>query len=98
MGVLDVLREVAEEVGRTPAQVTLGWLLRQPGVTAPIVGARTPAQLAENLGALDVELTAEQLDRLERAGRPPAVHPYSMFDPQHQRDVMQLPYEVRRAS
>ncbi|MGW7411997.1 aldo/keto reductase [Streptomyces sp. NPDC054863] len=63
--VVDVVREVATELGRTPAQVALAWILRNPGVTAPVIGARTPAQLEDNLGALEVELTAAQLARLD---------------------------------
>jgi aryl-alcohol dehydrogenase-like predicted oxidoreductase len=65
--IVDVVKEVAEELGRTPAQVGLAWTLRNPGVTAPIIGARTPAQLADNLGALEVDLTAAQLARLDEA-------------------------------
>ncbi|WAL99456.1 aldo/keto reductase [Streptomyces sp. Je 1-369] len=68
LAIADVVREVAAEQGRTPGQVGLAWPLRRPGVTAPIIGARTPAQLKDNLGALDVDLTASQLSRLEEAG------------------------------
>ena len=49
--VLDALFAVAEEVSKTPAQVALNWLLQRPGVTAPIIGARTMAQLEDNLKA-----------------------------------------------
>lgn len=68
LDVADVVREVAAELGHTPGQVGLAWLLRNPGVTAPIIGARTPAQLTENLGALEVDLSASHLARLEAAG------------------------------
>ncbi|MEV0357746.1 aldo/keto reductase [Nocardia sp. NPDC050697] len=67
LGIADVVREIARAAGYTPAQVALAWVLRQPGVTSPIVGARTLDQLTDNLGALEVEFSAEQLDRLERA-------------------------------
>jgi aryl-alcohol dehydrogenase-like predicted oxidoreductase len=70
---LDVVRTVAEETGATPAQVSLAWLQAQPTVTAPIVGARTVAQLEENLGAADVELTAGQVERLDDAKEPPSL-------------------------
>lgn len=56
--VLDVVREVADEVDATPSQVSLAWLLHRDAVTAPVVGARTVWQLEENLGA------ADQVDRL----------------------------------
>ncbi|MFH9068830.1 aldo/keto reductase [Streptomyces alboflavus] len=65
--IVDVVKEVAAELGRTPAQVGLAWTLRNPAVTAPVIGARTPAQLESNLGALEVDFTAAQLDRLEAA-------------------------------
>ncbi|WP_405656488.1 aldo/keto reductase [Streptomyces sp. RK9] len=65
--IVDVVKEVAAELGRTPAQVGLAWTLRNPAVTAPVIGARTPAQLRSNLGALEVDFTAAQLDRLDAA-------------------------------
>lgn len=65
--IVDVVREVAAELGRTPAQVGLAWTLQNPGVTAPVIGARTPAQLEDNLGALEVDFTASQLARLDGA-------------------------------
>ncbi|KAF4405487.1 MULTISPECIES: aldo/keto reductase [Streptomyces] len=68
LAVVDVVREVAAELGRTPAQVGLAWTLRNPGVTAPVIGARTSAQLEDNLGALEVGFTGSQLARLDRAG------------------------------
>ncbi|MFF0740362.1 aldo/keto reductase [Streptomyces sp. NPDC004111] len=68
LAIADVVKEVAAEHGTSPGRVGLAWLLHNPDVTAPIVGARTPAQLEDNLGALEVELTASQLARLDRAG------------------------------
>lgn len=65
--IADVVKEVAAELGRTPAQVGLAWTLQNPGVTAPVIGARTPAQLEDNLGALEVGFTAAQRERLDRA-------------------------------
>jgi aryl-alcohol dehydrogenase-like predicted oxidoreductase len=55
---------VADELGATPAQVALAWVRAQPWHLVPIVGARTEAQLRENLGALDIGLSDEQLERL----------------------------------
>lgn len=54
-----------EERGERPADVALAWLLHQPGVTAPIVGPRTPEQLDGALRALEVELSEEDLARLD---------------------------------
>ncbi|MEW2391076.1 aldo/keto reductase [Streptomyces venezuelae] len=67
LAIADVVKQVAAEQGRTAGQVGLAWPLRNQGVTAPIIGARTPAQLEDNLGALGVDFTASQLARLEEA-------------------------------
>ena len=61
---LDVLLAVADEVDATPAQVALAWQLHHEDVTAPIIGARTVEQLEENLGASDVSLSDDQVERL----------------------------------
>jgi aryl-alcohol dehydrogenase-like predicted oxidoreductase len=58
---------VADEVIATPAQVAIAWVRAQPWQLVPIVGARSESQLRENLGALDVELSADQLERLDAA-------------------------------
>ncbi|MGY2063269.1 aldo/keto reductase, partial [Nocardia gipuzkoensis] len=55
LDIADVVKEIAVQLDRTPSQVALAWTLRTPGVTAPIIGARTVAQLEDNLGALEVE-------------------------------------------
>ncbi|MET1004184.1 MAG: aldo/keto reductase, partial [Propionibacteriaceae bacterium] len=62
--VVDAIGRVAVEVGRTPAQVSLNWILQQPGITAPILGARTRDQLTDSLGATGWSLTAEQVQVL----------------------------------
>lgn len=67
LAIAEVVKEVAAQLGRTPAQVALAWTLRNPAVTAPIIGARTPEQLEDNLGALTVEFDAGQVARLEAA-------------------------------
>jgi aryl-alcohol dehydrogenase-like predicted oxidoreductase len=56
---------VAEDVDATPAQVAIAWVRAQPWHLVPIVGARSEAQLRENLGALEVELSPEQIERLD---------------------------------
>jgi aryl-alcohol dehydrogenase-like predicted oxidoreductase len=63
----DELDAVAEEVDATPAQTALAWLMHRDGVTAPIVGARTLAQLDENLQAAAIDLSEEQMKRLTAA-------------------------------
>ena len=65
--VLDAVRAVAVELDTTPLAVSLAWLLAQPGMTAPIVGANTVEQLQGSLAALDVDLTTAQMETLNNA-------------------------------
>ena len=74
--VIDALIAVSEEVGKTPAQVAINWLLQRPGVTAPIIGARTMQQLEDNMGACGWALNAEQMQVLNTASQPQIVYPY----------------------
>ncbi|HEV3134089.1 MAG TPA: aldo/keto reductase [Acidimicrobiia bacterium] len=73
---IEVLVEVAEGRGTSPAQVALAWLLGRPGITSVIIGARTDEQLAENLGAAGLSLSAEESERLEAVSRPPLIYPF----------------------
>lgn len=70
--VVAALREIAEEREATPAQVAIAWLLRRPaGLTiVPIVAARRHEQIVDNLGAVEVDLDADDIARLDAAGRP----------------------------
>jgi aryl-alcohol dehydrogenase-like predicted oxidoreductase len=67
LAITEVVKSVATELGRTPAQVALAWVLLNDSVTAPLIGARTLSQLEDNLGALEVQLPEDARDRLERA-------------------------------
>lgn len=69
IAVLAALDTISATHGTTQAAVALAWLLAQPTVVAPIASARTPEQLAELLPCVTLELTAEELDQLERASR-----------------------------
>ncbi|WP_243064392.1 aldo/keto reductase [Humibacter sp. RRB41] len=62
---LEAYEALADELGATPAQLGLAWLLHQPAVTGPITGPRTADQLDGILGALDVKLDAQVLARLD---------------------------------
>jgi aryl-alcohol dehydrogenase-like predicted oxidoreductase len=98
LAIADVVTEVAAELGHTPAQVGLAWTLQNPGVTAPIIGARTPEQLEGNLGALEVEFTEAQLVRLDEAGAIDLGYPHDLLAGDHIRAVMRgdLKLEPRR--
>ncbi len=67
--IADEVGRIAEEVGRSPAQVALNWLRQRTGngVIIPILGARTESQLRDNLGCLDFSLESEHLERLDAA-------------------------------
>jgi aryl-alcohol dehydrogenase-like predicted oxidoreductase len=56
---------IAAEKGCSPSQVALAWCAAQPGVTAPIIGPRTFEQAVDNLGAVDVELTPDDMARID---------------------------------
>jgi aryl-alcohol dehydrogenase-like predicted oxidoreductase len=80
--IVDALVAVARELGRPPAQVALAWVARRPAVTSTILGATKLEQLETNLAALDLEIPAPLLQRLDEVSAPPLVHPYHFFTPQ----------------
>ena len=73
---IDALVEIAEGHDVSPAQVALAWLLGRPGVCSVVVGARTEEQLADNLGAADLELSDDERARLDEVSAPPLLYPY----------------------
>lgn len=68
--VLDVVSEVAAELGAGAAAVALAWVHGRPGVASTLIGARRLNQLKANLDAIDVALTADQIARLDAVSRP----------------------------
>jgi aryl-alcohol dehydrogenase-like predicted oxidoreductase len=74
--IIDVLVDIANEREVAPAQVALAWLSGRPGVTSVILGARTEAQLVENLKAADLRLSEEERARLDAVSAPPLLYPY----------------------
>jgi aryl-alcohol dehydrogenase-like predicted oxidoreductase len=79
--VLDVVTALSEEKGCTPYQIALAWCMQQPGITSPIIGPRTLEQLEDSLKVLEVELTAEDLARLDAVAPPGrAIIPYYGHD------------------
>jgi len=67
---LEKLETLGQARGKTPAQMALGWLLSKPNLTAVIIGANTPAQLADSLGASGLVLTAEEMQALDALSAP----------------------------
>jgi aryl-alcohol dehydrogenase-like predicted oxidoreductase len=74
--IVTALAAVAKEAERTPAQVAIRWLLQKPGVSSVILGARTKAQLDDNLLAAGFELSSEHMNRLDEAGKIDLGYPY----------------------
>jgi aryl-alcohol dehydrogenase-like predicted oxidoreductase len=73
---VDVLVDIGTAHGVSAAQVALAYLLAKPAVTSLVIGARTSEQLADNLAAADLTLTAAERDRLDKVSAPPLLYPY----------------------
>jgi aryl-alcohol dehydrogenase-like predicted oxidoreductase len=76
--VVDALGEIASAHESTVARVALAWVQAQPGVSSTIIGARRVAQLDDNVGAVDVRLTSEELSRLDALTKPTFGFPQNM--------------------
>jgi len=78
--VLRALLDMAEKLGRPPAQVALNWLRRRPGVICPVIGAETIGEFEENVSALQWRLDDESYERLNQASHQPAPrYPYGFI-------------------
>jgi len=78
--IVDALTAIGKEVGATPAQVALAWVIARPGVTSTIIGARKLEHLDANLAALDVELTEGQIAKLDELSKPNLNFPHDFLD------------------
>jgi aryl-alcohol dehydrogenase-like predicted oxidoreductase len=85
LGIAAEVVKLADELGRTPAQVALGWVRQGQGVIVPLVGARTREQLDDNLGCLDLELTPEAKRRLDEVSHIELGFPHEFLE-QFRRD------------
>jgi aryl-alcohol dehydrogenase-like predicted oxidoreductase len=65
---VDRLRGISEKYGRPVGQVAVAWVLRNPAVTAAIVGARSPQQVEQNVGAAELHLTDDDVAEIEGVG------------------------------
>lgn len=77
--ILNELQAVAKELGHSAAQVALAWVYNKPGVTSTLIGATKIKQLEDNLSALQIELPAEMMRRLDAVSQPDHAHPYMFF-------------------
>jgi aryl-alcohol dehydrogenase-like predicted oxidoreductase len=73
---IEVLVAIAEARAVSPAQVALAWLMGRIGIASIVIGARTDTQLADNLAAAELVLTAEERARLDKVSAPPLLYPY----------------------
>jgi aryl-alcohol dehydrogenase-like predicted oxidoreductase len=76
---IDLLDKVAKRRESTPAQISIAWLLAKEEVTSVILGARTVAQLDDNMRAAEVKLTAEDIKELDDASAPDWAYPYGFI-------------------
>lgn len=76
---LDLMDRIATELGTTVARIALAWVQGRPGVASTIIGARTIEQLDDNLGALDVKLSAVHIQALDKASAPVLPFPADML-------------------
>jgi len=73
--IADAVGAVADELGVSRSQVALAWTLLHPAVVSPVMGARTLQQAEDNFGALELALTAAQIERLNQASAPSPIFP-----------------------
>jgi aryl-alcohol dehydrogenase-like predicted oxidoreductase len=85
--IIEAAESVAAELGTGVTQVALAWVSARPGVTSPILGARTLAQLEGNLQSMELELSAEHMARLDAASQPAPIFPHGFLA--NSRHVMQ---------
>ena len=76
---IEAMREVGDAHGVTVARVALAWLLAKPAVMSIIIGAKTLEQLDDNLAAVDLTLTPEEMARLDEVSELPSEYPGWMF-------------------
>ena len=88
MAIGDAVVALADEIGRSPAQVAINWIRQQRGTIVPIIGARRETQMKDNLGALEFELTPEQLERLSQASPFDLGFPRSFLESEHVRGLI----------
>ena len=82
--IIDVMQPIATEKGISVAQLALAWLLHQPAVTSVIIGAKKTDQLEDNLKAIDVKLTTEELEKLNEVSKLEPEYPGWMLERQGQ--------------
>ena len=80
--IIDVMQSIAKEKEVTVAQISLAWLLHQPVVSTVIIGANKPQQLTDNLNSVNVQLTKDELNRLDEVSKLASEYPGWMIERQ----------------
>ncbi|MBX3588073.1 MAG: aldo/keto reductase [Ramlibacter sp.] len=93
---IDVMRPIAEAKGASVAQVSLAWLLHQPCVSSVIIGAKRPDQLADNIAATKLSLTADEMAQIDQVSQFPAEYPGWMFERQGEYRRNQMAQAVKQ--
>lgn len=78
--IMDVVQEIAKTHDATPTQVSLAWLRAQPTVSSIIIGPRTMEQLTDNMGAAELDLSDEEVTRLDEVSALPELYPYRFIE------------------
>ncbi|GAA4309100.1 aldo/keto reductase [Mucilaginibacter gynuensis] len=81
--IIDVITAVGKEHNASPAQIALAWVRLQKGITSTIIGAKNIDQLKDNLKSVELELTAEQLQKIEEVSALPKEYPGWMVERQN---------------
>lgn len=84
--IVEAVSKVAKERSATNSQISLAWLRAQPNVSSVIMGVRTMAQLKDNLGAAEIDLSQEELEILDKASAMPELYPYHFIEQYGNRD------------
>ncbi len=91
---VEVMRQIGDAHGVSVARVALAWLLHKPQVMSVIIGAKTIEQLDDNLAAVDLQVSEEEIDRLDQVSALPAEYPGWMIERQA-RNRIPLPFEAK---
>ena len=77
--IVGALKQVSQQTGHSPAQIAIAWLMHRDQPIIPIIGTRKMSQLQDNLAALEVKLTADQLRLLDKASAVPLGFPHEFY-------------------
>ncbi|RYE16843.1 MAG: aldo/keto reductase, partial [Sphingobacteriales bacterium] len=80
--IIDVITEIGKQHGVSPAQIALAWVRLQNGITSTIIGAKNVEQLQDNLKSIEIELSADELQRINEVSALQKEYPEWMVDRQ----------------